>query len=167
MRSHGLQGLAILARVRFCPHGTMRNEVRLVKDRKRSLAATVALSPNGRGSRDLAALTSALRDFAREREWEKFHSPKNLAIALSVEAAGLLEQFQWLTEQQSIALSKPKRSEIADELADVQIYLLMLADKLRVDLARAVEAKIEKNRLRYPAERVRGSAKKARRPASR
>jgi NTP pyrophosphatase (non-canonical NTP hydrolase) len=145
----------------------MRNEVRLVKGGKRSLAATVALSPKGRGSTDLAALTGALRDFATERQWEKFHSPKNLAIALSVEAAELLEHFQWLTEQQSIALSKPKRSAVAEELADVQIYLLMLADKLEVDLVRAVEEKIEKNRARYPAEQVRGSAKKPRRSDTR
>jgi NTP pyrophosphatase (non-canonical NTP hydrolase) len=116
-----------------------------------------------RGGKDLAALSEALLAFARAREWEKFHSPKNLATALSVEAAELLEHFQWLTETESRHLDPDTISEIAEEAADVQIYLLMLAEKLGVDLGLAVEAKIEKNRARYPADEVRGSAKKARR----
>lgn len=112
----------------------------------------------------LVALTTALTAFARERNWEKFHAPKNLAMALSVEAGELLEHFQWLTESESRCLGSTKLSEVAEEVADVQIYLLMLAEKLGIDLARAVEEKIEKNRARYPADEVRGSAKKARRP---
>lgn len=116
---------------------------------------------------DLAALTTALTAFAKERDWEKFHSPKNLAMALSVEAAELLEHFQWLTESESNRLDSTKLSEITEEAADVQIYLLMLADKMGIDLTRAVEDKIEKNRARYPVDEVRGTAKKARRPGPR
>jgi len=110
--------------------------------------------------RDLSAISKALAEFASEREWEKFHSPKNLAMALSVEVAELLEHFQWLTETESRQLAGAKVSEIAEEVADVQIFLLMLADKLGIDLINAVEAKIEKNRSKYPADKVRGSAAK-------
>jgi NTP pyrophosphatase (non-canonical NTP hydrolase) len=116
---------------------------------------------------DLAALTSTLREFAKERDWEKFHSPKNLVMALSVEVAELMEHFQWLTEAESLRVSRAKRSEITKEVADVQIYLLLLADKLRIDLSRAVEEKIERNRARYPVEAVRGRAEKRPRPVSR
>jgi len=106
---------------------------------------------------DLAGISKALASFSKERDWEKFHSPKNLAIALSVEAAELLEHFQWVPEKESGKPPREKLSAIEDEVADVQIYLLMLTEKLGIDLTRAVEAKIEKNRLRYPADQVRGS----------
>ena len=112
--------------------------------------------------KDLTAIASDLSAFAHERAWDKFHSPKNLAMALAVEAAELLEHFQWLTEQESRHLESKKIREIQEEAADVQIYLLMLADKLGIDLIRAVEAKIEKNRSKYPAEQARGSAAKRR-----
>jgi NTP pyrophosphatase (non-canonical NTP hydrolase) len=88
-------------------------------------------------------------------------------MALFVEVAELAEHFQWLTERESFQVGSAERSEIADEAADVQIYLLMLGDKLGIDLIRAVEEKIEKNRARYPVEQVRGVAKKARRSAPR
>lgn len=112
---------------------------------------------------DLAAISKALAAFANEREWEQFHSPKNLAMALSVESAELLEHFQWITEEESRQLKRAKIIEISEEVADVQIYLLMIADKLGIDLISAVEAKIEKNRLKYPPDEVRGSAIKSRR----
>lgn len=99
---------------------------------------------------DLHTLKLALRDFAAARHWAQFHSPKNLASALSVEAAELLEHFQWLTEDQSKALTKEKRAEVADELADVLLYLIQIADKLDVDLLRAAGAKLEKNGRKYP-----------------
>ena len=105
-------------------------------------------------------LRDALRKFAAERDWDQFHSPKNLAIALSVEAAELLEHFQWLTEAQSSALAPEKREEVRDEMADVLLYLVRLADKLDVDLVDAAEKKIAKNALKYPAAQVRGSMKK-------
>lgn len=100
------------------------------------------------------------RDFAVKRDWEQFHSPKNLAMALSIEAGEVMEHFQWLSEEAAAALPEATRAAVAEELADVQIYLVMLADKLGVDLLRAVAAKMEKNESRYPADRVRGSARK-------
>jgi len=106
------------------------------------------------------ALRDALRKFAAERDWDQFHSPKNLAIALSVEASELLEHFQWLTEAQSGALAPDKREEVRDEMADVLLYLVRLADKLDVDLVDAAEKKIAKNAKKYPAAQVRGSMKK-------
>jgi len=105
-------------------------------------------------------LRDALRKFAAERDWDQFHSPKNLAIALSVEASELLEHFQWLTEAQSSALASEKREEVRDEMADVLLYLVRLADKLDVDLVDAAEKKIAKNAKKYPAAQVRGSMKK-------
>jgi NTP pyrophosphatase (non-canonical NTP hydrolase) len=105
-------------------------------------------------------LRDALRKFAAERDWDQFHSPKNLAIALSVEASELLEHFQWLTEAQSASLAPEKREEVRDEMADVLLYLVRLADKLDVDLADAAEKKIAKNARKYPAAQVRGSMKK-------
>ena len=106
------------------------------------------------------SLRDALRQFAAERDWDQFHSPKNLAIALSVEASELLEHFQWLTEDQSIELPPEKRAEVRDEMADVLLYLVRLADKLDVDLLDAAAKKIAKNAHKYPAAQVRGSMKK-------
>jgi dCTP diphosphatase len=101
-----------------------------------------------------------LREFAAERDWDQFHSPKNLAMALIVEAAELVEHFQWLTEKESQKLSADKLAEVGEEIADIQIYLIRLADKLGVDLDKAVNAKMKVNEKRYPAKRVRGSAAK-------
>ena len=109
-------------------------------------------------------LKEQLRDFARERDWEQFHSPKNLAMALSVEAAELVEHFQWLTEAQSQALAADKRDLVAQELADVLLYLVRLADRLDIDLMDAAQRKIVLNAQKYPADKVRGSAKKAGEP---
>ncbi len=105
-------------------------------------------------------LADSISLFAAEREWDKFHSPKNLAMALSVEVAELLEHFQWLTEQESSELSADKLELVSREIADVQIYLMLLADRLGVDVLAASASKLEENKLRYPADRVRGSAKK-------
>ena len=105
-------------------------------------------------------LKTRLREFAVARDWEQFHSPKNLAMALIVEAAELVENFQWLTEEQSAALAPDKLAEVEQELADIQIYLIRLADRLNIDLEQAVDAKIALNERRYPVEKVRGSAKK-------
>ena len=111
-------------------------------------------------SSDLQRLTQALRDSAKARDWEKFHSPKNLASALSVEAAELLEHFQWLTEAQSRELAAPKKAEVAAEAADVLLYLLQLCDKLQINLVEAARAKLAVNAEKYPVERARGSSKK-------
>lgn len=109
---------------------------------------------------ELHALKLALRDFARERDWEQFHSPKNLATALSVESAELLEHFQWLTDEQSRTLDSRKQAAIGEELADVLLYLLQLADKLGIDPLDAARRKLEVNALKYPADRARGRADK-------
>jgi NTP pyrophosphatase (non-canonical NTP hydrolase) len=111
-------------------------------------------------SQDVEALQSALREFARAREWEQFHSPKNLASALSVESAELLEHFQWLTEEQSRNLSPDKRDLVAEELADVLLYTLQLADKLGIDPLDAAWKKLKVNEDKYPADRARGRSTK-------
>lgn len=102
----------------------------------------------------------ALSQFAAERDWDQFHSPKNLAMALTVEAAELLEHFQWLREGTVAELSLEKQAQIEEELADVLLYLVRLADKLGVDLLEAARKKIEVNARKYPANQVRGSSKK-------
>lgn len=109
---------------------------------------------------DIPTLQQALRQFAAERDWDQFHSPKNLAMALSVEAAELVEIFQWLTEAQSADPDDATRAAAAEEIADVQIYLVRLADRLGIDIARAVDEKLAVNARKYPADEVRGSAVK-------
>jgi NTP pyrophosphatase (non-canonical NTP hydrolase) len=99
----------------------------------------------------LEQIKTRLREFAAERDWDQFHSPKNLAMALIVEAAELVEHFQWLTEEQSQTLPPKKLAEVEQEIADIQIYLIRLADKLGVDMEKAVNAKIELNEKKYPA----------------
>lgn len=111
-------------------------------------------------SDSLHELRDALRRFAAERDWEQFHTPRNLATALAVEAAELLEPFQWLSETQSLELSAGQRAAIEEEMADVLLYLVRLADRLDVDLERAARAKIARNALRYPVEKARGSSRK-------
>lgn len=109
---------------------------------------------------DLLLLRDKLREFAQAREWDQFHSPKNLSMALMVEVAELMEHFQWLTEAQSGNLSAEKKHIVAEELADVLLYLVRMSDKLGVDLLEASLHKLEKNAEKYPADQVRGSAKK-------
>jgi dCTP diphosphatase len=111
-------------------------------------------------ARSLQHLAEHLRQFAAARDWEQFHSPKNLAMALSVEVAEIVEHFQWLTEQQSRELDAAKSAEVEQELADALIYLVRLADQLDIDLLEAAEHKLALNEAKYPAERVRGSPKK-------
>ena len=108
----------------------------------------------------LRELRDELRAFAAERDWDQFHSPRNLATALAVEAAELLEPFQWLTDEQSRALPPETRAAVEEELADVLLYLVRLADKLDVDLAAAARAKIVRNSEKYPVEKARGSSRK-------
>ncbi len=108
----------------------------------------------------LIELRDALRRFAAERDWDQFHSPRNLAAALSVEAAELLEPFQWLTDEQSRDLPPEARAAVEQEIADVLLYLVRLADKLDVDLASAARAKIARNAVKYPVEKARGSSRK-------
>jgi dCTP diphosphatase len=99
---------------------------------------------------DLTTLRDALRAFCAARDWHRFHTPKNLVMALSVEAAELVEHFQWATPEESLALAPEKRAEVADEIADVLIYLTELADVLGIDPIDAARAKIVKNAAKYP-----------------
>ena len=110
---------------------------------------------------DFSDLAQKLRDFARERDWEQFHSPKNLSMALSVEVSELVEYFQWLTEDQSSSLEVNELAEVAAEIADIQIYLTRLADRLGVDIEDAVTKKLEVNASKYPVAKAYGSALKS------
>ena len=109
---------------------------------------------------ELEALREQLRDFAAERDWDLFHSPKNLAMALSVEAGELLEVFQWLTEEQSRRLSPEALVAAGDEVADVLLYLIRLSDKLGIDPIAAAHRKMLSNARKYPADKARGNSKK-------
>jgi len=109
----------------------------------------------------LEQLRQRLEAFAAKRDWDQFHSPKNLSMALIAEAAELVEHFQWLSEEQSRSLGDKKLQEVGEELADILIYLVRVADKLGIDLIQAADRKIAINEQRYPAERVRGDARRA------
>ena len=109
---------------------------------------------------DLDSLKQRLRQFAADRDWDQFHSPKNLSMALSAEVAEIVEHFQWLTEEQSKTLPAKKLTEVEEELADTFVYLIRLADKLDIDLLAAADKKMKLNETKYPADKVRGSAKK-------
>jgi len=111
-------------------------------------------------SHEINELQQTLRQFARERDWEQFHTPKNLAAALSVEAAELLEHFQWLTDEQSRSIPAEKRSVIGQEIADVFLYLLQLSDKLEVDILAVARNKIQLNGAKYPVDKAKGSMRK-------
>ncbi|HEB96800.1 MAG TPA: nucleotide pyrophosphohydrolase [Sedimenticola thiotaurini] len=109
----------------------------------------------------LQQLSQRLKAFAVARDWEQFHSPKNLAMALIAECAELVEHFQWLTGEQSRNLPPEKREAVALEMADILIYLVRCAERLDIDLIDAANRKIAINESRYPAERVRGDARRA------
>lgn len=110
--------------------------------------------------KDFHQLKNALAQFVQERAWEPFHTPKNLAMALSVEVAEIIELFQWLTPEQSQDLPQEKRAALANEIGDVMIYLTMLAAKLDLDPLEAAWEKMEINRKKYPAQQVRGKSLK-------
>ncbi len=110
--------------------------------------------------RDLDELKERVRAFVAERDWDRFHSPKNLAMALSVESSELVELFQWLTEEESASLDAAGKRRAAEELADILWFLVRIADRLDIDLLEAAETKLGQNAKKYPAERVRGLARK-------
>jgi len=107
---------------------------------------------------EIEDLRQRLREFAQARDWEQFHSPKNVAMALIVEAAELVEHFQWMSEEDSLVLDSVRKEEVALEMADIFIYLLRIADRLDIDLAAATRCKIDINEGRYPVETSRGKA---------
>lgn len=115
---------------------------------------------NDRAITSLESLRDRLRNFAKERDWDQYHTPKNLSMALVAEAAELIEHFQWVDGDKSHILDNKTRLSVEEELADILIYLVRISDKLGVDLYGAVERKIEINDKKYPADKVRGSAKK-------
>ena len=108
----------------------------------------------------LNELMLEIRQFAEERDWEQFHSPKNLSMALAVEASELMEHFQWLTQEESSNLAQDKLQRIEEEIADVQIYLIRLCDRLNIDLLNVASKKLQANSEKYPVDVVKGSAKK-------
>ena len=118
------------------------------------------MDDRAKGKTDLEDLRDRMREFAREREWDPFHSPKNLSMALAVEASELMEVFQWLTEAQSRAPSAESKAAAAEEIADVLLYLVRIADQLAIDPADAARRKIAANARKYPADKARGSIKK-------
>jgi len=129
-------------------------------DDQRQRHAAAGASTAAETAETLHALRDVLRRFAAERDWEQFHTPKNLAIALSVEASELLELFQWLTADESAALDDAALARVREEMADVLLYLVRLADVLGVDLLAAARDKMALNAQKYPADKARGSARK-------
>jgi NTP pyrophosphatase (non-canonical NTP hydrolase) len=109
---------------------------------------------------EITEFQKQFREFVAERDWDQFHTPKNLAMALAGEVGELLEHFQWLSAEESQTLSKTRKAEVEQEIADVQIYLATLADRLEIEIGAAVERKMALNAKKYPARQVRGSARK-------
>lgn len=109
---------------------------------------------------EIEELQAALRQFAEERDWGQFHTPKNLAASLSIESAEVLEHFQWLTDEQSRQLTQEQRLKVGHEIADVLLYLLQLSDKLGIDPLAVAREKLAINAAKYPADKARGSSRK-------
>ena len=108
----------------------------------------------------LTELSDAVEAFVAERDWAQFHTPKNLAMGVAIEAAEIMEHFQWSTGEESFALAPAKRAEVADEIGDVLIYLVRLGNALGIDIVTAAEAKLARNREKYPVEKAKGRATK-------
>jgi NTP pyrophosphatase (non-canonical NTP hydrolase) len=120
-----------------------------------------SVDPSVESSADsLTELTAAVCKFAEQRDWDQFHSPKNLSMALIVEAAELVEHFQWLSRQESSTLNKDQHEAVAMEMADVFIYLVRMAERLDIDLLEAARKKLEINGKKYPVEQAKGRADK-------
>ena len=108
----------------------------------------------------LAQLREEVLSFVRERDWEQFHTPKNLSMSIAIEAAELMEHFQWLSAAESQNLETDKQQAVSEELSDIVIYALSMANALHLDLAGAIRAKMAKNIRKYPSDKVRGKAHK-------
>ena len=109
---------------------------------------------------ELEALRIRISEFAEERDWNQFHSPKNLSMALIVEAGELVEHFQWMKQEDSFRLSEDKHTAVEEELADILVYLIRIADQLDINLITAARKKINSNAAKYPVDKVKGSSKK-------
>jgi len=114
------------------------------------------MSKNSDKQTTVNELRQLMAQFVAERDWDQFHSPKNLAMALTIEAGELMEHFQWLTTEQSQNIDASVKHEVGEELADVVCYAMSLANSLDIDVSSAVYQKMEKNRLKYPADKFRG-----------
>lgn len=108
----------------------------------------------------LTELRDVIREFTRERDWDQFHTPKNLAASVSIEAGELLEQFQWVRTGEAVELGEARLQAVRHEIADVLAYLIRLADKLDIDLRAALLEKLELNRAKYPVDKVKGDSRK-------
>ena len=109
---------------------------------------------------NIEELQKKIASFAKERDWEQFHTPKNLACALSVESSELLEIFQWMSRDEEENLSSETKQRISEEISDIFVYLVRLADVLNIDLEKSITQKMQQNAEKYPADKVRGSSKK-------
>lgn len=109
---------------------------------------------------DIDSLNERIRKFVEDRDWEQYHSPKNLAMAMIVEASELVEIFQWMTEEESHNLEPDKLRRVEEEIADVTVYLMRIADQLNINLYEAIDRKLTLNEKKYPADLVRGKSKK-------
>ena len=109
---------------------------------------------------DIEKIKEFQREFAKARDWEQFHTPKNLSMALSVEASELMEIFQWLTAEQSCSLDEKNKEKASEELADITYYILRIADLMNIDLEDAIWKKMKKNAEKYPVGKAKGNAKK-------
>jgi NTP pyrophosphatase (non-canonical NTP hydrolase) len=118
------------------------------------------MTPSPEEPANLDSIRKRLREFAQDRDWSQFHSPKNLVMALVGEVGELVEEFQWLTEDESRRLSEDRKARVQEEVADVQTYLIMIAEKLGIDLLSAVDQKISQNEAKYPVDKARGTSKK-------
>ena len=122
--------------------------------------AKAGVQSQGENMNELEGLREALREFADARDWNQFHSPKNLAMALAAESGELLEIFQWLTEEQSRALDAKAQARATEEIADILLYLVRLGDRLGIDPVAAARHKLVENGRKYPVEKARGNATK-------
>jgi NTP pyrophosphatase (non-canonical NTP hydrolase) len=118
------------------------------------------MTPSPEEPANLDSIRKRLREFDQDRDWSQFHSPKNLVMALVGEVGELVEEFQWLTEDESRRLSEDRKARVQEEVADVQTYLIMIAEKLGIDLLSAVDQKISQNEAKYPVDKARGTSKK-------
>jgi len=110
----------------------------------------------------LSDLKKLMKNFVSERDWSKYHDPKNLSMSIAIEAAELMEIFQWLNNEEAVALKNdPERyGDICDEVSDIMLYCMSLGNILDIDLSKAIAAKVEKNNIKYPADKCRGNYKK-------
>ncbi len=109
---------------------------------------------------ELEELNQEIRQFAVERDWEKFHTPKNLSMAIAGEVGELMECFQWLTPEESLTLAGTDKQHVAEEIADITVYLMRLCQVMEIDIMDAMRSKIKLNRAKYPVEKSRGKATK-------